>query len=197
MIGTASVREWLEVAAGPGSWDQIVNVAADLCDEVDRLAARLAEVEQALRTAERRVKVREDQVGIWKTLLYRRIGTLEEQLHHLAAVAGNVVLVDDDADLLVPDWRAVVEALREAIDPLRAVLDKRTKPAAPTKVGRHMEHYRSCGCLDDSDVCCDPSCCTVLNKGEPGAVCENCSKRGRDHSPMAECWPEQSRVTPR
>lgn len=42
MTDTASVREWLEVAAGPETWDQIVNVAADLCDEVDRLAARLA-----------------------------------------------------------------------------------------------------------------------------------------------------------
>ena len=38
-LDTASVREWLEVAAGPGSWDQVVNVASDLCIEVEALRA--------------------------------------------------------------------------------------------------------------------------------------------------------------
>lgn len=28
-----------------------------------------------------------------------------------------------------------------------------------TKAQRHQEHYRTCGCLGDSDVCCDPLCC--------------------------------------
>lgn len=36
---------------------------------------------------------------------------------------------------------------------------ERTKNRLVSTAQRHVEHYRTCGCLGDSDRCCDPTCC--------------------------------------
>lgn len=87
-VSTATIDQWghevsylVEVCGGfgPADADFIAHARADV-------PALLAEVE-SLRTErdawERKAKVREDQVGVWKTLLYRRIGTLEDRVVRL------------------------------------------------------------------------------------------------------------------
>jgi hypothetical protein len=62
-----------------------------------------------------------------------------------------------------PSVRSVVSAVVDAILP---------PEGEPSIIRRHMEHYRSCGCLDDSDVCCDPKCCPP--EGERKPTCPTC-----------------------
>ena len=40
----------------------------------------------------------------------------------------------------------------------------------PTLMARHMTHYRSCGCLDDSAECCVTSCACHASIEEPSAT---------------------------
>ena len=108
---------------------------------VDAAEARLAEVEAERDRAWRECSKAQDESSVWfnkraaaegraakersgRLAAEARLAEVEQALRTLEAIAGNVVLVDDEADLLVPYWRAVVDVLREAIDVLRAVLDK-------------------------------------------------------------------------
>lgn len=45
---------------------------------------------------------------------------------------------------------------------------------------------------EPDDLLCRPGapCSARCERCCPPGYCQNCGKRGRDHSPMAECWPE-------
>lgn len=88
-----------------------------------------------------------------------------------------------DRDEMIERGAVAIEAWQERIhwwgDTLpseaiaTAVVDAILPPEGePSIIRRHMEHYRSCGCLDDSDVCCDPKCCPP--EGERKPTCPTC-----------------------
>jgi hypothetical protein len=54
------------------------------------------------------------------------------------------------------------ERLVELVDEWRA---REATRCGRSKSERHMEHYRTCGCLGDGSVCCDTSCCRPTPSG--------------------------------
>lgn len=88
------------------------------------LSARLADTEAERDQAERRVRVREDQVGIWKSLLYQRIATIEARAERAeAALRESLVMLDEFIPHVTASWSPHADRLfRDRLAAARAAL---------------------------------------------------------------------------